>query len=505
MGWLWPEDRPNLPDRPQEFMVDLYRISIDPVAGSSIGSFAMSSSRLALVADDQSLAQSLQTHLQETLGQPAFPFTFESIRNHLNPKTNGIVLLAVASPVDAAPVQRLIQEIRLNQLPCRIVLVESETAALEKDLSFLDPHVAGRLLWPRQAIRLTGLLKERLGRGQKFFSEPEEETLADRIGQRLLQLTPSLTSMSDPLALAATHDVTVLLTGETGTGKTYLARLIHECSPRRQDRLLVIPCGALVANLVESELFGHVKGAFTGADRPKIGKFEAAGNGTVLLDEIETLGLEQQANLLRVLESGEYEPVGSNRTQTCTARIIAASNCNLEEAVEQGRFRQDLYYRLNVMSFYLPPLRDRVQDIGPLARGMAARFAQKFTKALFAISPEAMAGLEAYDWPGNILQLENVIQESVLMSSGPELLWPHLPKPIQDYIESGRNPSSAAKDSLVQSREEVERSAIQRALMNCNYTRARAASALGISRVTLYKKMRKYGLMEAAPQRAEAV
>src|SRR6266852_3308277 len=121
MGWLWPEDRPNLPDRPQEFMVDLYRISIDPVAGSSIGSFAMSSSRLALVADDQSLAQSLQTHLQETLGQPAFPFTFESIRNHLNPKTNGIVLLAVASPVDAAPVQRLIQEIRLNQLPCRIV------------------------------------------------------------------------------------------------------------------------------------------------------------------------------------------------------------------------------------------------------------------------------------------------------------------------------------------------------------------------------------------------
>jgi len=505
MGWLRLDDRPNLPDRPREIMVDLCRISVDLVAGSSMRSKSMSSSRLALVTGDQSLAQTLQSHLQETLGQPAFSFTFDSIRSHLSPKTNGIVLLAIASSADAASVQQLVQEIRLNQWPCRIVLVETESASQEKDLSFLDPHVSGRLQWPRQAMRLTGLLKERLGRGQKFSAEPAAESLADRIGQQLLRLTPSLASMAEPLALAATHDVTVLLTGETGTGKTYLARLIHECSPRRQHRLLVIPCGALVANLVESELFGHAKGAFTGADRPKIGKFEAAGDGTVLLDEIETMGLEQQANLLRVIETGEYEPVGSNRTQTSTARIIAASNCNLEGAIEQGRFRQDLYYRLNVMSFYLPPLRERVQDIGPLARGMAARFAHKFGKELFAISPEAMAGLEAYSWPGNIRQLENVIQQSVLMSTGPELLWPHLPKPIQDYIESGRNSSPAPKDSLIQSREEVERSTIQKALVNNGYTRARAASALGISRVTLYKKMKKYGLMEAAPERAQAV
>jgi DNA-binding NtrC family response regulator len=486
-------------------MVDLYRVSFDPVAGSSMGSISMSSSRLALVTDDQTIAQVLQSHLRETLGQPAFHYTFDSIRNHLGPKANGIVLMAMASSSDAVPVQRLIQEIRLNQWPCRIVVVEAESLAQEKDLSYLDPHIAGRLQWPRQATRLTGLLKERLGRGQRFSSEPNSESLRDQIGQQLLRLTPSLAAMAEPLAIAATHDVTVLLTGETGSGKTYLARLIHECSPRRQHRLLVIPCGALVANLVESELFGHAKGAFTGADRPKVGKFEAAGEGTVLLDEIETLGLEQQANLLRVIETGEYEPVGSNRTQTSTARIIAASNCNLEEAVEQGRFRQDLYYRLNVMSFYLPPLRDRVQDIGPLARGMAARFAQKFGKELFAISPEAMAGLEAYSWPGNIRQLENVIQQSVLMSNGPELLWPHLPKPIQEYIESGRNISQAPKDSLLQSREDVERTAIQKALMNCGYTRARAASVLGISRVTLYKKMKKYGLMASTGDRAQAV
>jgi DNA-binding NtrC family response regulator len=153
----------------------------------------------------------------------------------------------------------------------------------------------------------------------------------------------------------------------------------------------------------------------------------------------------------------------------------------------------------------LPPLRERVQDIAPLARGMAARFAQKFTKDLFVISPEAMAALEAFPWPGNIRQLENVIQQAVLMSHGPELLWPHLPKLVQDYAESGNGRGTTARDSLVHSREEVERNTIQRALIQHGYARSRAASALGISRVTLYKKMKKYGLMEVMSHRAKAI
>ena len=191
----------------------------------------------------------------------------------------------------------------------------------------------------------------------------------------------------DRIALAAEHDVTVLLTGETGTGKTHLARLLHDCSPRRQA---AVPGRALRGDPGQpgrERFFGHVKGAFTGADRPKVGKFEAAGKGTILLDEIDTLALEQQAGLLRVIETGEYEPVGSNETKHCQARIIVASNWDLEEAVRQNRFRQDLYYRLNVMSFHLPPLRERVQDIAPLARGMAARFNTRFKKDLFDIHP----------------------------------------------------------------------------------------------------------------------
>ncbi len=316
------------------------------------------------------------------------------------------------------------------------------------------------------------------------------------IARRLLLFTPSLLPLVERLALAAAHDVTVLLTGETGTGKTHVARLLHDCSPRRAAPFLTVPCGAIPANLVESAFFGHVKGAFTGAVDKKIGKFEAAGAGTILLDEIDTLGLEQQASLLRVIETGEFEPVGGNETRRCAARIIVASNWDLEDAVRQGRFRQDLYYRLNVMSFHLPPLRERVQDIAPLVRGMAARFNTKFRKGLFDVSLRALDALEAFPWPGNIRQLENTIQQAVLVSSGPELLFEHLPQPVRDYqAPAAQAPSAGAPGSLFHSRDLLERNIIERALASNGYSRSRAALALGISRVTLYKKMRKYGLL----------
>jgi two-component system, NtrC family, response regulator HydG len=456
----------------------------------------MSGNRLALVSDDPRLAGDIQAHLKKALGQAVFHCSLDAIHHHLSRDSEGLLLLATAAPGESERVSRLVQEIYLQKLPPIIMIVEDEVLA-GTGLAALEPYVARRLRWPVDAGLLTTLIRERLGRVRDFVG-PRDETVQGVISRRLLRQTPSLLPLVERIALAAAHDVTVLLTGETGTGKTFLARLMHECSPRKTHPFLTVPCGAQPANLVESAFFGHIKGAFTGADRAKVGKFEAAGHGSILLDEIDTLGLEQQAGLLRVIETGEYEPVGSNETKICNARIIVASNWDLEEAVGRGKFRQDLYYRLNVMSFHLPPLRERVQDIAPLVRGMAARFNTKFRKDLFDVSPRALDALESYAWPGNIRQLENFIQQAVLVSSGPELLYEHLPQQVREFrpTVSAMAPT-AQHDSLLHNREQLERNVIQRALANNGYSRARAASALGISRVTLYKKMKKYGLMRA--------
>jgi transcriptional regulator with PAS, ATPase and Fis domain len=304
------------------------------------------------------------------------------------------------------------------------------------------------------------------------------------------------------LTIAAAHDVTVLIEGETGTGKTFLAKLIHDSSSRRDHRFLVVACGTLSGNLIASEFFGHVKGAFTGADGSKVGKFAAAGEGTLLLDEIDALGLDHQANLLRVIETGEYEPVGGNETQNCRARIVAATNWNLADAVERGTFRRDLYYRLHVINFHLPALRHRPEDIGPLVRGMMARYSTKYGKKLFGLCPDALHALEAFPWPGNIRQLENVIQQAVLTATGPELKLHHLPSSIHTRTESNIIPlptSNGYSGTLKQTRETTERANILRALEKAGQSRTRAAQSLGVSRVTLYKKMKKYGLLPNPP------
>jgi two-component system response regulator HydG len=454
----------------------------------------MAGSRLALVARDNGLTNAIVAYLRRHLGQEPFLCDFGTVRSYLGVDTDGLLIVAAASPADIEPVTRLVQDISLQRLPPALALVEEEQTDPSR-LAGLSPYVAGRVRWPTDAAVLLQLVREHTGAGREF-SDGQTQTLEELLQRRLLAQTPSLLPLVERVALAAKHDVTVLLTGETGTGKTFLARLIHDHSPRKAHRFLTVPCGAIAANLVESEFFGHVKGAFTGADRAKVGKFAAVGEGTLLLDEIDTLGLEQQTTLLRVIETGEFEPVGSVETQHCHGRLIVASNVSLEEAVERGKFRADLYYRLNVMSFHLPPLRERVQDIAPLARGMAARFNQKFAKDLFDISPSALAALESYPWPGNLRQLENAVQHAVLVSTGPELLLQHLPQPVQDHVLRTDNGEAINGDSLEHQRNLIERNLIQRALVLNGYNRSRAADMLNISRVTLYKKLKKYRLLD---------
>lgn len=464
--------------------------------------------RLLLVGLDLRLAHIIQAQLQRTHGEAPSIIRFEEIFQRLTPETDGAVILLASDISDVNSIQQIVRESRIQCIPVSFGVVTTEGNFSQGVLNLIRPYVDGIWFWPQHLREVIHWAQRGFHRGVPF-PDPLHESLNDRIRRRLISQTPSLVGLADQIGIAAAHDVTVLIEGETGTGKTYLARLIHECSPRRDNRFLVVACGTLNGNLIASEFFGHVKGAFTGADANKIGKFAAAGQGTILLDEIDSLSLEHQANLLRVIETGEFEPVGSNETQISRARIIAATNWNLLEAVERGVFRRDLYYRLHVISFHLPPLRDRPQDIGPLARGMIARYSTKYHKHIVDVDEDALRLLESQPWPGNIRQLENVIQQAVLNCTGHELKVLHLPTSLLTNRDSVSTPTTrgtvASFGTLKQNRETNERTNILRALEKTNHSRTRAAQLLGVSRVTLYKKMKKYGLLSRANGQPENI
>ncbi len=316
-----------------------------------------------------------------------------------------------------------------------------------------------------------------------------------------------MVELMEQVRRVAPQDTTLLFTGETGTGKTRMARLIHGLSPRHAEPFMVLDCGSLSPTLIESEMFGHVRGAFTGADRDRPGKFAAAGGGTLLLDEINSLPLSLQGKLLRAVDERVFEPVGSNKSQPLRARMIAVSNARLEREVEAGRFRSDLFYRLNVVGFFLPPLRDRRAAIAPLAGQFLAEFAARNRPDVCGLSPAAICALESYSWPGNVRELRNVIERAVALCPGPIIQLRDLPEAMRSAADSptvthGRLPltvgsASVQPATLAQSREETEIRQIQDALIRHRNNRRRTAAELGISRMGLYKKLHKYGLIEA--------
>ena len=330
------------------------------------------------------------------------------------------------------------------------------------------------------------------------------------ISRRFETNSPHLNQMLTDLEVAARHDVTILLIGETGSGKTYLSRLIHEVSPRRHEPFLPVACGALPSDLIESELFGHVKGAFTSSHADKEGKFLAARRGSILLDEIDVLGPDQQVKLLRVIETGEFEPVGSNHTQHSQARLIVASNLALQPLVEQGRFRPDLYYRLNMLQFVIPPLRQRKQDIVPLARKFVRQFAIKHAVRVEEIDPSLFTSLINYPWPGNVRELEHVIQRAVIYCRDGRLSAEQLPHhvlsgtagPTNDpSVELGLgygslDPKPSQPDKTLGGQIALsEKEIIEQTLFKNSFSRTKTAKELGISRVTLYNKMKKYSML----------
>ena len=360
----------------------------------------------------------------------------------------------------------------------------------------LSTPVTGALL--REC--LDELEAESSGAGGRLLPESKVAEAGDI---RFNTYTPELFPVIDRLLRVAVHDVTLLLVGETGTGKTTLARLLHHLSPRRDEPLQNVSCGALPPDLIESEFFGHVRGAFTGADRSKIGRFEAAAQGTLLLDEIDVLASKEQAKLLRVIETGEFEPVGTTETRKSQARLIVASNVDLETLTKADKFRSDLFYRLNVLEFRLPPLRDRVLDIVPMALEFIADCCEQHGICVERIHRGFLARLKSYRWPGNIRELKNQVQRSVLFSNDGILAVDDLSPVI---LEASQRPVTVSNHRVPQTLAarvaDSEREILEDALRHHDYKRTVTAKALGISRVGLYKKMRKLGMLETKTTKA---
>jgi two-component system, NtrC family, response regulator AtoC len=326
---------------------------------------------------------------------------------------------------------------------------------------------------------------------------------------------PELLVLREQVMRIAPQQTTILLTGETGTGKTRLARLIHKISPRRNEPFLIVDCGALSPSLIESEMFGHTKGAFTGADRERIGKFAAAGCGTIILDEINSLPLALQSKLLRVVEDRVFEPVGSNRSQPLQARIIAISNALLDEETKCGRFRSDLYFRLNVVGIHLPTLRSRSSTVLPLCQKFLNEFAEPNRPDVRGINVMALCALQEYHWPGNIRELRNVVERAVALCAGPIVEVTDLPETIRLATASHSEtyqakphfelPSSLQSLTLAESKALTEIQRIKEVLAKHQNNRLRAAAELGISRMGLYKKLHKYDLIQRTALAAVAI
>jgi Nif-specific regulatory protein len=330
----------------------------------------------------------------------------------------------------------------------------------------------------------------------------------------------------DTIAQVAVSRATCLLLGETGTGKELIAKAIHYNSNRAEKAFIRVNCGALTGTLLESELFGHVKGSFTGAIKDKIGRFEAANGGTLFLDEIGTIDTSLQVKLLRVLQEREFEKVGDNRTMKVDVRIIAATNLDLQDEVAKGRFREDLFYRLNVITIYLPPLRNRREDIPRLIDFFCDRFNAENSKALRKISKEMLNILVRYPWPGNVRELENAMERAVVLSRSDTLSEDLLPTAIRAFAQQGRaSITSEGIDTLtrrladqsiaeLELREgqiydmvirQVEKALIEKALARCNGVKIKAADFLGINRNTLNKKVKELGIENDGEESVPAV
>jgi len=464
--------------------------------------------RILIVDDDPIVAESLAELLSGDGHDTATAFNADEAEAVLakaeGDETGGgrasrefdVVICDVAMPKTTG--LELLRKIHRNHSSTVVIMltgygtVESAVEALRNGASdyLTKPVVAEELrISLERALRQQTLLAENLTLRKQLKSEFGFGNIvgADHRLQKTFEM----------IRAVAPSRTTVLMTGESGTGKSLIARAIHQSSPRRDKPFVEISCGSIPETLLESELFGHVKGAFTGAHADKAGRFFAADGGTIFLDEINSASAAMQLKLLRVLQERRFEPVGSSETIEVDVRVVLASNQPLEELVERGDFRQDLYYRVNVVKIELPPLRERVGDIPTLAEHFLVRHADELGKQLIGFSDEAMDALRRYRYPGNVRELENIVERAAVLTTRPTIGVESLP----DFVIADSEAKPAADVdgewtpmSLVDALKEPERRIISRTLEANDWNRQKTADQLGINRTTLYKKMRTLGI-----------
>jgi two-component system response regulator HydG len=380
---------------------------------------------------------------------------------------------------DGIELQRRMHEID----PELVVIIMTGYASVETAVTALKNGAYDYVTKPLDPDEIAHLVKKALAHKR---TEKENVLLRETVAEvarpeEIVGQSAAMAKVFDAIETVGPTDATVLITGESGTGKELVARAIHQASPRRFHPLVVIHCGALTETLLESELFGHEKGAFTGAQYRKKGKFEIAEGGTVFLDEIGDISLKTQTDMLRVLQEHEIVRVGSNQPIKVDFRCVAATNRDLEKLIEEGKFRPDLFYRLNVFRIELPPLRDRRDDIPALVNHFVHKFSLQMNKKINRVSPEAMDLLQQQPWAGNIRELENAVERAMVVAQEPEIK-------EQDFVFKSTISNGGPK-----SLDEMEKAHILHVLESCNWNQTRASEILDIDRVTLHHKLKKYG------------
>jgi len=453
-----------------------------------------------IVDDEAELRKSVASVLVSTM--PEFSFNVKEAENgkealrQVENNDFDLVLMDVRMP-EMSGLEALAQ---IKVLDSRIfVVIMTAHSNLQDAVTAIKEGAYDYVEKPVQPEKLAQIVKKALETQEMVTSLAlSAPVLDDDVDSDFVGSSKKMREIFDLINRLAQVDTTVLIRGENGTGKELVARAIHYNSPRKHGEFVAINCGAIPENLMESELFGHEKGAFTGAVERKIGKFQLANKGTIFLDEIAELRPDMQVKLLRVLQEKRFTPVGSNREVSSNARVIAATNRNLEKMIEENEFREDLFYRLNVMPIFLPPLRERTDDLENLISHFLRRFNRKMNRSITGFTPEAIDILRKYRWPGNIRELENLVERSFIIENGQQITLASLPEAIrhaaQSEIEFDLPGSYSGPLDFDRFKEETEKEFIVQALKANKGRINQTVAQANIPKNTLLRKIKKYSI-----------